>query len=108
MPVSALVAAGQVFAITENNLRVTLARLRAAGMVDQDERGRYGLAAQAAPVGQQVTAWREVERRVRPWDGAWIGVHTAAVRRSERRAHRHADRALRFLGFERFEIGLHL
>lgn len=108
MPVAALVAAGRLFDISENNLRVTLARLRAAGMIDPDERGRYRLARAAAPVGKQVTAWRDVEGRVRQWEGGWVGVHTAAVRRSERRAHRHGDRALRFLGFERFDAGLHL
>jgi phenylacetic acid degradation operon negative regulatory protein len=108
MPVGALVAGGQLFSISENNVRVTLARLRAAGMVDQDDRGRYRLAAEAAPVGRQVTAWRNVEQRVSAWDGSWIGVHTAAVQRSERRAHRHGDRALRLLGFERFDAGLHI
>jgi len=108
MPVGALVAAGRLFCINENNLRVTLARLRAAGLIDPDERGRYRLAAAAAPVGKQVTAWRTVGQRVRTWDGGWIGVHTAAVRRSDRRAHRHADRALRLLGFERLTAGLHL
>ena len=108
MPVAALVAAAHLFKISENNLRVTLVRLRGAGMIEQDDRGRYRLAHGAAPVGKQVIAWRDVEQRVRPWDGGWIGVHTAAVQRSERRAHRHADRALRFLGFQRFDAGLHL
>jgi phenylacetic acid degradation operon negative regulatory protein len=108
MPVGSLIAAGQLFDISENNVRVTLARLRAAGMIDQDDRGQYRLAQGAASVGRHVTTWRNVEQRVRAWDGGWIGVHTAAVQRSERRAHRHGDRALRFLGFERFEAGLHL
>lgn len=108
MPVAALVAAAQLFAISENNLRVTLVRLRAAGMIDQDERGRYRLAPGAAPVGKHVIAWRDVEQQVRAWDGGWIGVHTAALQRRERRAHRHGERALRFLGFERFDAGLHL
>ncbi len=108
MAVGALVAAGELFGVSENNVRVTLARLRAAGMIDQDDRGQYRLAAAAAPVGKQVTSWRDVEQRVRRWSGGWIGVHTVAVRRSERRAHRHGDRALRFLGFERFDTSLHL
>jgi phenylacetic acid degradation operon negative regulatory protein len=108
LPVAALVAAAGLFGISENNVRVTLARLRAARMIDQDERARYRLAAGAAPVGRQVTAWRHVEQRVRRWDGGWIGVHTAAVQRSERRAHRHGDRALRFFGFQRLDAGLHL
>jgi len=108
LPVAALIAAARLFGITENNLRVTLVRLRAAGLLDTDERGQYRLAPVAAPVGRHVTAWRDVEARVRPWDGGWIGVHTAAVQRSERRAHRHGDRALRFLGFQPLAAGLHL
>jgi phenylacetic acid degradation operon negative regulatory protein len=108
MPVGALIAAAQLFGVSENNLRVTLARLRATGMIDQDERGRYRLAEQAAPVGKHVLSWRDVEDRVRPWTMGWLGVHTAAVQRSERRAHRHGERALRYLGFERFDSGLHL
>ena len=108
MPVGALVAAGHLFGISENSSRVTLARLRAARLIEQDERGRYRLADAAVPVGKQVTSWRDVERRVRAWDGSWIGVHTAGVQRSERRAHRHGERALRLLGFEPFDASLHL
>ncbi|MBI3782784.1 MAG: PaaX family transcriptional regulator [Deltaproteobacteria bacterium] len=108
MPVAALIAAADLFELSENCLRVTLARLRAAGIVDLDERGRYRLAERSASVGRQVSAWREIEQRVRKWNGGWVGVHTAAVSRSERRAHRHGDRALRLLGFERLEAGLHL
>jgi len=108
MPVAGLVAAAQLFAISENNLRVTLVRLRAARMIEQDDRGRYRLARGAAPIGKHVIAWRDVEGQVRAWDGGWIGVHTAALRRSARRAHRHGERALRFLGFERFDAGLHV
>lgn len=108
LPVASLVAAGQLFGISENNIRVTMVRLRAAGLLDTDERGRYRLTDAAAPVGKHVTAWRDVEGRVRSWDGAWIGVHTATVQRSERRAHRHGDRALRFLGFQPCAAGLHL
>ncbi len=108
MPVAALVAAGALFRSSANNMRVTLARLRAAGLIDQDERGRYRLAAEAASLGRYVTSWRTAEQRVRPWHGGWIGAHTAPIKRSERRAHRHGERALRLLGFERFDAGLYL
>src|SRR5262249_25760931 len=91
MPVSTLVIAGGLFGISENTIRATLARLRAACMIDQDERGQYRLAAGATPVGRQVTGWRSVEQRTRHWNGGWIGVHTAALQRSERRAHRHGN-----------------
>ncbi len=108
MPVGALVAAGHLFGFSENNLRVTLARLRAAALIDTDDRGQYRLAPEAAVVGKQVISWRNIEQRVRRWDGDWVGVHTGAVLRSNRRAHRRGDRALRFLGFQRFAAAIHL
>lgn len=100
MPVSALIEAGRLFGIAENSIRVALTRLRAAGRVERDSRGRYRLGEAARPVGRRVTSWRDVERRIRRWDGAWVGVlggeRTAS---SGQRDRRRRDRALRFLGF---------
>jgi phenylacetic acid degradation operon negative regulatory protein len=47
--VRGLVRAAQLFGITENNMRVALTRLRAAGMVESTSRGCYrvGPAAEA-------------------------------------------------------------
>jgi phenylacetic acid degradation operon negative regulatory protein len=108
MPVRALVAAGRLFGIAENALRVALARLLAAGVVERDARGRYRLGPAAEAVDRQVRSWRELERRVAPWRGDWIGVHLTglgAVRGRE--AHRRA-RALAFLGFRSLAPGLEL
>jgi phenylacetic acid degradation operon negative regulatory protein len=107
MPVGALVEAAALFGIQENALRVALARLLAAGQVERDERGRYRLGAQAAPIDRRVTSWRRAGERVRPWDESWLGVHTAglAPRPAERQLRRRA-RALRFLGFEPLAPGL--
>jgi phenylacetic acid degradation operon negative regulatory protein len=100
MPVSALIEAGRLFGIAENSLRVALTRLRAAGQVERDSRGRYRLGEAARPVGRRVTSWRDVERRIRRWDGGWAGVlggeRAAAAGQRDRR---RRDRALRFLGF---------
>ena len=43
MPVRALVAAGDLFGISENSVRVTLARLLADRLVARDDRGAYRL-----------------------------------------------------------------
>jgi len=109
MPVGALVEAAALFGIQENALRVALARLRAAGQVERDERGRYRLGTAAQPIDRRVTSWRRAAERVRPWDGGWLGVHTAglAPRPSERQLRRRG-RALRFLGFETLVPGLAL
>jgi phenylacetic acid degradation operon negative regulatory protein len=106
MPVRALVAAAGHFDIEENSLRVALARLLAAGMVERDERGEYRLGRRASAVQQQVRSWRTIEDRVRPWDGGWIGVHTGALRRESRSTLERRRRALRFLGFRELAPGL--
>jgi phenylacetic acid degradation operon negative regulatory protein len=107
MPVSALVRAGELFGIAENSLRVALARLVAAGQVERDERGRYRMGRQAAPIDRRVTSWRRISERIRPWADRWVGVHTGAVsaRASDRQVQRR-ERALRFLGFGELSPGL--
>jgi phenylacetic acid degradation operon negative regulatory protein len=105
MPVSALVRAGGLFGIAENSVRVALARLLAAGQIERDERGRYRLGAQAAPIDRRVTSWRRLGERIRSWDEGWLGVHSAGLppRAAELR---RRERALRFLGFRELAMGL--
>jgi phenylacetic acid degradation operon negative regulatory protein len=104
VPVRALVEAAELFAISENRLRVALTRGLAAGAVERDERGRYRLAAGAGVVSEQIRCWREAADRRRAWTGAWVAVH-GRVRRGA--GARHA-RALRFLGFRALEPDLAL
>jgi phenylacetic acid degradation operon negative regulatory protein len=108
MPVRALVSAGERLGIPENNLRVALARLLRARLVERDERGRYriGLAAQA--VSRRVTSWRRVEDRLRSWRGHWVAVLAAGLPRGQRAQLRRNERALRLLGFETLEPGIEL
>ncbi len=108
VPVRALVEAAQLFGLAENSLRVALARLHAAGLVGRDERGRYALGPAAQAVNRQVTAWRNIEGRMRPWRGGWVGVQTSAESRGDRPALRRRARALRLLGFRELVAGLEL
>lgn len=105
MPVSALVHAGDLFELADNNIRVALARLLAAGRVERDERGRYRLGPQAAAVNRRVTDWRHMDERLCEWDGRWLAVHGArpAGRGSQSR---RRERALRMLGFAELAPGL--
>lgn len=96
LPVRALVAAAALFGITENSLRVALARLRAGGMVTSDQPGLYRLGANAEAVNRLTTSWRTIERSLRPWSGAWIAVATSDVPTPP---HGRGARALAFLGF---------
>jgi phenylacetic acid degradation operon negative regulatory protein len=103
MPVGALVAAGGLFGIAENGVRVALSRLRTRGLAQRDERGRYRLGPQAAALNERVVSWRRIEERLRRWDGGWIGVQHADRRGRRGEA---AERALLLLGFAPLAPGL--
>ncbi len=107
-PVRALVEAASLFGIAGNNVRVTLARLLAEGSVERDERGRYRLGPRAAAVNDRIRSWRRLEERLRPWDGAWIGVHGADLPRRLGAPRRRRERALHLLGFRSLAAGLEL
>ena len=99
MPVRALVAAGALFDVDENNIRVALARLLSSGLVARDERGRYRLGERAEAVGRQVARWRSIEQELRPWTGAWVAVLGAD---------RRAERPLQFFAFRELTPGMHV
>ena len=103
MPVRALVAAGAVFGLSPESMRVALVRLCSRGTVDHNERGQYRIASAAQAVQEHVSAWTRIEERVVPWRGGWIGVHTAGLPRADRTRTRRRSRALAFLGFAALE-----
>jgi phenylacetic acid degradation operon negative regulatory protein len=108
MPVGALVAAGALFGVPENGMRVALTRLLGAGAIARDERGRYRLGPAAAALNERVVSWRSLEDRVRRWEGGWVAVHCAGLPRGRGAAAARAARALRLLGFARFARDLAL
>ena len=97
--VAALVRGAAVLGIGENSVRVTLARLRARGLVESDRRGLYRLSRAAEPVNRQVRSWRTVLEEVVDWDGSWVAVEESALPRADRKAARRRSRALRLPGF---------
>jgi phenylacetic acid degradation operon negative regulatory protein len=108
MPVRVLVRAGELFGISENNVRVALARLVRAGRVERDERGQYRLGEAARALNRRVTSWANVEDRLRSWSGGWVAALTGAPPRGDRRALRASERALRLLGFRTLEPGVEI
>ena len=109
MPVRAMVEAAALFRIAEGSVRVALTRLLAEGLVERDERGLYRLGRAAAPVQQRVIAWRDLDSRLRPWSGGWIGVFDGrAAKPPSRAAQRRSARALGLTGFRAFARGLAL
>ncbi|MFZ5723649.1 MAG: PaaX family transcriptional regulator C-terminal domain-containing protein [Pseudomonadota bacterium] len=102
------VSSAAVLGISENSVRVALVRLTAAGLIQATGRGAYRLGRKAAPLSAEVAAWRQAAQRVRDWDGGWIGVHTAALGRSDRVALRARQRAFQILGLRELDRGLFL
>ncbi len=99
LPVSHAVAAGAVFGISENHVRVTLARLAAQDMAQATERGAWRLGTAAQSLAQDVSHWRSTAERLRPWNGQYVAVHCGALARGDRAATRQRERALHLLGF---------
>lgn len=106
MPVRALVEAGALLGLEENNVRVSLARLHASGRVERDTRGRYRLGPAVAALRHQLQGWRHLRERMRPWRGGWVAVHQERLGRGSDR--RDRERALELLGFRPFGVGLAL
>ncbi len=102
------ITACRLFGLTENNVRVTLARLSAESLIEAAGRGSYRLGPEALELAGDVATWRSAEQRLRPWNGAYVAVHTGALGRSDRAALRRRQRALDMLGFREFRRGLHL
>ena len=108
LPVSHAVAAGAVFGISENHVRVTLARLAAQDMAQATERGAWRLGPAAQELAQDVANWRQAADRLRPWTGQYVAVHCGALARSDRGATRQRQRALHLLGFAELQRDFYL
>jgi phenylacetic acid degradation operon negative regulatory protein len=108
MPVRALVAAGSLFDLEENHVRVTLARLLADGLIERDQRGAYRPGPASRGVQSLIAGWRHAEERMTRWNGDWAAVLTGSTSRSERGAVRRNESALALFGFETLERGLWL
>ncbi len=102
------VASCLLFGIRENSVRVALVRLNAAGLIESVGRGAYRLGPQAATLAADVASWRHAEQRVCEWDGGWLMVSTAGLRRSDRAALRLRERALALAGFQTLAPELHI
>lgn len=108
LPARDAVAACSLFGISENSVRVTLARLSAVGLVEAAGRGSYRLGPNAVPLAADVATWRGAEQRLRDWNGGWVAVHAGNLGRSDRPALRARSRALALLGLRELDRGLHV
>lgn len=112
MPLRALVDAGALFGLAENNIRVALARLNTAGAVERDAKGAYQLGERSEAIDQRAGSWRELTDQIAPWTGNWIGVLTdlrgrgSGDIRGNEATSRRQEQALQVLGFRSLEPAL--
>ncbi len=102
------ISACTLFSITENNVRVSLARMSAEGLIKSQGRGAYGLGPASRITASQAAQWHDAETLLCDWNGGYICVHSAALGRSDRKAMRQRERALEMLGLRELGRGLHL
>jgi phenylacetic acid degradation operon negative regulatory protein len=107
-PASALIDACELFDVSENSVRVTLARLSAQARIEATGRGVYRLHASTRALARASAEWRALERKLRPWDGAWVFVYTGALGRSERSELRTRERAMQLVGLQELVRGVAL
>lgn len=101
-----LVRIAELFDITENHIRVSLARLQAEKLVETCGRGVYGLGPAASKLAEDVNQWRGLEDSLCDWDGTWIAAYIGALGRTDRTALRRRVRILQLSGFQLLETGL--
>ena len=97
-----------LFGISDNSVRVALARASADGLLCAAGRGTYCLGDSALELAGDVATWRTKEQRLRSWQGNYLVVLSHSLGRSDRSALRHRERALAMLGFKELETGLHI
>ncbi|KVE35005.1 PaaX family transcriptional regulator C-terminal domain-containing protein [Burkholderia sp. TSV86] len=102
------IIACRLFGLTENSVRVALARLAAESLVESTERGSYRIGSSAAELSEELTAWRTVETRLRRWSGAYLMVSCLPLGRVDRTALARRERALRMLGFREWDRSLYV
>jgi len=108
LSIAEIIRAGRLFAIKENNIRVTMARLTQAELVEAVDAAVYRLGPKAKKLGADVAAWEHADKRVTAWDSSWIAVTTGGLPRSDRKILRARMRALSLLGFRELDAGLYI
>jgi phenylacetic acid degradation operon negative regulatory protein len=102
------ITACDLFGISANNVRVTLARLTTDALLEGAGRGSYQLGPRAIDLSTQLFEWRNLDQQLRPWSGSYLMVACNALARSDRRVLRQRERALHMLGFAELEKDLYV
>lgn len=97
---------GELFAIDPTAMRVALGRLVKSGLLRSVSRGRYAIGDRGEVLSKTARGWVSAEKRIGPWDGRWLLVHTAHLGRRDKTPLKVRERALELEGFAAFYPGL--
>lgn len=89
---------GDVLGVSANNMRVSLTRLVASGLISSPSRGLYQLAAETNIISSYLESWRQGNKRIGQWDQSWL----AAI---PSKPYKHL-KALERMGFREISAGL--
>ena len=104
VPIKILTQIGELFGFSSNTIRVNVARLLSAGVLESDERGFYRIKYQENPLSQLVDDWHLGETRRRDWQQDWL-VCVLPDKRNQT-DQKKSTKALSFLGFKSATAGM--
>jgi len=97
VPIKILTQVGELFGFSSNTIRVNVARLLSAGILESDERGFYRIRSKENPLSKLVDEWHLGEKRRKSWKQDWL-VCLLPDKRNQK-GQNSALKALSFLGF---------
>lgn len=95
-----------IFRLTENNVRVTLVRLSADGLIQSPQRGFYVLGPSAENMANDVGRWRDRMQNVVEWSGAWRMLILDDRKITDRGEKKRCMRALNLVGLREMAPGV--
>ena len=108
MNAASAVRVGALFGISENNIRVTLNRLQSANLLQLVERGYYKLGKEGERFAEEISHWRIAEDMLCEWYGDWVTVLTNSLVKSDRKAQRKRQRALKLMGMRKLSADFYI
>jgi len=103
--IARLIRAGELFGIEAATLRVAVTRLLKEGLLESPDRGVYQPGPQSRALTRRVRGWKDVARRLVPWNGDWLIALTDHLGRTDRKQLRARERSLALSGYQQATTG---
>ena len=108
MAARVIVDSAAALGFSPQSIRMALTRLVEDRLALSTGRGTYRLAPSGDAMRREVRKWRATLTMTQAWSGAWISIYDASIARSDRKALRWHEQAMRLRGFREFRAGLWL